>query len=65
MTGRPMMSRSSRVTCVENFANDSSLTSNSRLAVKRAKNLVVAEVQPGVVDAFRLTRPMRKSRKWS
>ena len=32
-----MMSGVLALTCVENFANDSSLTSHSRLKVKRAK----------------------------
>ena len=48
-----MMSGSSRVTWAMNLANESSVTSHSRLKVNREEDLVMAEREPGMVDALR------------
>ena len=48
------MSASLRVTWAQNFANDSSLTSHSRLKVKRANTSWCPSIEPGLVDALGL-----------
>ncbi len=60
-----MISGVSRVTWAQNFANDSSLTSHSRLKVKRANTSWWPSVSQLWSMPSALTRPSRKSRKWS
>ena len=60
-----MMSAFWRVTCVENFANESSDTSHSRLKVKRAKISCSSGISQVCSMPSACTAPVRKSRKWS
>ena len=59
------MSASGRVTCAANFAIDSSLTSHSRFAVKRANTSWWPSVSQVWSMPSARTAPVRKSRKWS
>ena len=52
ITGSPMMSACSRLTCAANFANDSSDTIELAVRGEAREALVVAEVEPCVVNPF-------------
>ena len=59
------MSEFLRVTCAQNFANDSSAASHSRLKVKRAKISWCPSIDQVCSMPAASTAPSRKSRKWS
>ena len=65
ITGKPMMSLSSRLTWAANLAKDNSLTSHSRLSVKRAKTSWWPCIDQVWSMPSAVTTPVRKSRKWS